>query len=138
MAWNIQKTAPAVQSGRCKTRNDIILILSLLLIVSLIGAGMFFLRGEGDTVKVTVDGRLYGTYPLDTDIVVELRTGADGGQRNVLVIRDGEAYVERATCPDGICVRHRPISRNGESIACLPHKVAITVYAAEDDVDIVA
>ncbi len=137
MNQSIQKSTPAVPNGRCKTRNDIIFILSLLLIVSLVGVCSFVLREEGDMVKVTVDGRLYGAYPLYEDAVVELQAGEDGGQRNVLVIRGGEAYVKTATCPDGICVRHRPISRNGESIACLPHKVAITVYAAEDDVDIV-
>ncbi len=133
----IQKSTPAAERGRCKIRNDIIFILSLLLIVSLVGAGIFFLRGEGDMVKVTVDGALYGAYPLYEDAVVEIRTGKDGEQLNVLVIQDGEAYVKSATCPDGICVRHRPVSRDGESIACLPHKVAITVYAVEDDVDIV-
>ncbi len=136
---------PAAKSGRQnksgkKIRNDVIFIAALLLAVSLIGACVFFFRSEGDTVKVTVDGKLYDTYPLDHDRVVEIRTGKDGEQLNVLVIKNGEAYVSQATCPDGICSSHRPISRDGESIACLPHKVAITVYSQKnnDAPDIVA
>ena len=74
-----------------------------------------------------MDGEEYGTYPLSEDTVVEIRTGKDGEELNRLIIRDGKAFVERATCPDGICSNHRPISRDGESIVCLPHKVVITV-----------
>ncbi len=120
----------AAPDGR-RRRNDWIFILSLLLIVSLAGVALFFLRGEGDTVIVTVEGEIYGTYPLDRDITVEIRTGYE--ERNVLVIREGKARVEEATCPDGICAAHKPISREGESIVCLPHRVVITVHAENGD-----
>ena len=111
-----------------KRRNDLIFIALLLAVVVLAGAGMYFLRGEGDTVTVTVDGALYGTYPLSQDTVVEIAT--DYGY-NRLVIQDGKAKMETADCPDGICADHRPISRVGESIVCLPHKVVATVFSAE-------
>ena len=120
----------AAPDGR-RRRNDWIFILSLFLIVSLAGVALFFLRGEGDTVIVTVEGEIYGTYPLDRDITVEIRTGYE--ERNVLVIREGKARVEEATCPDGICAAHKPISREGESIVCLPHRVVITVHAENGD-----
>lgn len=120
-------------------RNDVLFIAVLLLIVSLAGAAFYLLRGEGDTVSVTVDGELYGTYPLHTDLTLSIRTGENGEEENLLVIRDGSAHVERASCPDGICAAHKPISRAGESIVCLPHRVVITVHAGEDkDVDIIA
>ena len=120
----------AASDGR-RRRNDWIFILSLLLVVSLAGLALFFLRGKGDTVIVTVEGEIYGTYPLDRDITVEIRTGYE--ERNVLVIREGKARVEEATCPDGICAAHKPISREGESIVCLPHRVVITVHAENGD-----
>ncbi len=134
----MNKTAtpmPAAGGGRHKTKNDVIFITALLLVVSLAGACFFFIRGEGDSVKVTVDGKLYGCYSLSQDTRVELRTGPHGEQLNVLVIEKGKARVETATCPDGICADHRPISRNGESIACLPHKVVIAVYTSDSDSD---
>jgi len=113
-----------------KRRNDLIFIAVLVVTVLLIGAGMYFLRGEGDTVTVTVDGVLYGTYSLAADTALDIPT--DHGGHNRLVIQDGAAYMEAANCPDGICAAHRPISRNGESIVCLPHRVVVTVITAAD------
>ena len=113
-----------------KRRNDLIFIAVLAVTAMVLGAGMYFLRGAGDTVTVTVDGAHYGTYPLAVDTVVEIAT--DGGY-NRLVVKDGQAVMETADCPDGICAAHRPISRMGESIVCLPHKVVVTVVTADSD-----
>lgn len=123
-----------------KRRNDGIFIAVLLVLVSLGGAAFYFLRAPGDTVTVTVDKKLYGTYSLDTDTTVEIRTAEGETAYNRLVIRDGKAYVEEANCPDGICAAHKPISREGESIVCLPHRVVITVQTAreEKEPDIIA
>ncbi len=122
---------PSAESGGRKFRNDLIFIAVLLAVVALAGLAFLLLRGEGDTVTVTVDGQLYGTYPLSEDRTVDIRTGEGGGQLNRLVIRGGTASVETATCPDGICAAHKPISRDGESIVCLPHKVVITARGTE-------
>jgi hypothetical protein len=122
-----------------KNRNDVLFIAVLLLIVVLAGAAFFFLRGEGDSVTVSVDGKHYGTYPLHADLTLSIRTGEEGDQENLLVIRDGKALVESATCPDGICAAHKPISREGESIVCLPHRVVITVHTTDGEApDIIA
>lgn len=118
---------PTAYSGGRKFRNDVIFIAGLLVIVALIGAAFFLLREEGNAVTVTVDKQLIGSYSLAEDRTVEIRTGEGGKELNILVIRNGEAFVESATCPDGICASHKPISRNGESIVCLPHKVVVTV-----------
>ena len=74
------------------------------------------------------------TLPLseDTEVTIE---GVDGGE-NLLVIQDGTAKIESASCPDGICVRHYAISRDGESIICLPNRVVVTIRGGEKgDVD---
>lgn len=117
--------------ARKKRRNDIVFILALVIICAVLGLGFFLLRGEGDSVTVTVDGSVFGTYSLSSDVTVEI-TNADGEITNVLIIRDGAAHVESASCPDGICVAHKPISREGESIVCLPNRVVITVYKADE------
>lgn len=113
-------------------RNDIILIAAILLIAAVGLLYLFVFRSEGDTVRVTVDGELYGVYSLSEDITEDIITGKDSSNFNRLIIRDGKAYVESASCPDGICVSHRPIYRNGESIVCLPNKVVVTVFTEND------
>ncbi len=121
-----------------KTRNDIIFIAVLLSILTVIGACVYLFRKEGDVVSVTLDGKPYAEYPLSKDIKVEIKTGNDEDRINVLVIKNGEAYVESASCPDKICTDHRPISRDGESIVCLPHRIAVTVRKTSKNADIVA
>ena len=111
-------------------RNDVIFIAALLAVVAVVGACLYFFRGEGDIVTVSVDGTVIAAYPLDVDRVEDIRTGTDGLNR--LVIRDGKAWIEHASCPDGICAAHKPIHREGESIVCLPNKVVITVQTAAD------
>ena len=51
---------------------------------------------------------------------------------NLLMISDGTAFVSDADCPDKLCVKQRAISRNGESIICLPHKLVIRIVAKEE------
>lgn len=108
-------------------RNDIILIVALLLVASIVMVYLFVFRDKGDTVKVTVDGKLYATYSLSDNITTDIVTGENKGQVNRLVIKDGKAYIEYATCPDGICVDHSHIFRDGESIVCLPNRVVVTI-----------
>lgn len=115
--------------SRRNNRNDIILIGAILLI-AVVGLVYFFLfRGRGDTVKVTVDGKAYASYSLAEDRVEDIHTGESSEQLNRLVIRNGKAFVETATCRDGICSSHRPIFRDGESIVCLPNRVVITIIS---------
>lgn len=135
---NPEKLAAAGKKRRI--RNDIILIGGLLVILVIAGLMFWLLRTDGDTVVVEVDGKLYGTYSLAVDRTVEIRTGDSGEYLNVLVIKDGKAHVDDANCRDGICAAHSPISKEGESIVCLPHKVVITVKTTQggDGPDIVA
>ncbi len=113
-----------------KIRNDVIFIVALVLILSIVGGGVLLLRKEGSTVKVSVDGKIYGTYNLDQDRTVEIKT--ENGY-NILVIENGQARVESASCPDGICSDHRPIKHSGASIVCLPNKVVVSVEDGEED-----
>ena len=62
--------------------------------------------------------------------MVEINVG-DG--HNLLVIKNGSAYVESASCPDGICAKHRGIFRDGDSIICLPNQVVITIDLQQND-----
>ena len=110
-------------------RNDIIFIIGLVVVIAIAAACLYLFSAEGDTVTVSVDGKEVATYPLNVDRVEDIRTGEDGLNR--LVIKDGKAYVETASCPDGICAAHKPIHREGESIVCLPNKVVITVKIAD-------
>ena len=119
--------APKCRTDR-KRKNDLVLIVAILLVLAIAAVALFFLMQEGDTVVVLVDGEVWGEYALGEDQTVEIRT--DMGY-NLLVIQGGEASVREASCPDGICSSHRPVSREGESIICLPNRVVVEIRSGD-------
>lgn len=87
-------------------------------------------------VVVTVAGERYAAYPLSQNRTerIELPDGA----YNLLEIREGTVDITEASCPDGICVAHRKISRTNQTIVCLPNQVVVKIEeAAADEVDFV-
>lgn len=114
--------------NKTKLRNDIILIAALLVMAAIGLFAFFFLGRKGDSVVVIQDGEEIARYALTDTVKVDIKTS--DGKLNTLVIEDGYAYILKADCPDKICVSHRKISREGEVIACLPHKLAISIEAS--------
>ena len=82
---------------------------------------------EGNNVIVKINGVEAASYSLEDDVRYEIKTGKNNENINVLVIKNGKAYITEADCPDGICKEYRPISYVGETIVCLPHKVVIEI-----------
>lgn len=81
---------------------------------------------RGNCVKVQVDGKITATYPLSEDRTETIK--ASSGFVNVFTIKDGTVSMTDANCSDKICVHTTNISKNGQTIVCLPHKVVLTIY----------
>lgn len=111
-------------------RADTVLAAAVLGAAALSAVLLWRLPPAGRTVTVQQNGQTVAELPLatDTDYIV---TGA-GGASNTVRIRGGRVSVCAASCPDGLCVRHRAVSRAGESIICLPNRVVVTVDGAAD------
>lgn len=108
-------------------KGDIILIFLILLVAgSAFGIYRAFTGSGGGEAVVYVDGEEKGRYSLNEDRPIEINGGT-----NTLVIEDGSARMEKADCPDQVCVRHSAISRNGESIICLPHEIVVSIEDGE-------
>lgn len=108
-------------------RNDLILIGALVIVAAFAWLSVHFLQAEGKRVTVSIGGEHYATYSLATEGKFELSTGADRTHRNVLVIENGKARIESADCPDLICAHHRPISKKGETIVCIPNQTVVAI-----------
>ena len=117
-------------------KNDILLIAVLLLLALAVWGVLSLTRERGGEAVVTVDGALAATIPLTVD--ASLPVGAGRGFRNVVEVSGGRVRVTEADCPDKLCVRQGWISREGESIVCLPHKLVVTVRGVAGDLDAVA
>lgn len=117
-----------------KIKKDIILISGITLIAFLFWLIPHLLNERADMrdgrVRVFQDGEEIGRYYVLQNQSVLLPYGEE--HYNLMVIQDGKVSVMEADCPDGLCTRQREISRNGESIICLPHKIVIQIESNKE------
>jgi hypothetical protein len=114
-------------------KRDIILIASILIVAIALFLIVELTKEEGAGVTVKVDGIEVAEYSLSKNGTYPLNGGT-----NILVIENGKAYLTDANCPDKLCVHQGKISMTGETITCLPNKLTVTVFGAEESVDLVS
>lgn len=51
---------------------------------------------------------------------------------NEVIIQDGSARIISSNCNDYTCIKMGSISKNGQSIICLPHRLIITAYNKQE------
>lgn len=106
---------------------DIVLCLVVLIIAGCGFLGYSYLgKQKAARVIVQQDGELIGEYSLKEDKEIKIN------ETNVLSIQDGHVGMMWADCRDQICVKHKSISKNGETIVCLPNKIIVTIESDED------
>ena len=119
-------------------KNDLKLIVTVLVVAVVFWLGMSLYQKYNTAnqayVLVTIDGVEYGKYPLNEDTTERIEF--EDGSYNVLEIKDGEAQISEASCPDQICVNHMHIHYSKEMIVCLPNGlIAEIVNGEERDID---
>ena len=115
--------------GDKKLIADIILIASVLLV----GLSVFLIvnltKEVGNSVRVSVDGRVVAEYSLSVDGEYSLNGGT-----NILVIKGGKAYMKYASCPDGLCINQGEAYKIGQKIVCLPNRVMVEVIGEGEEI----
>ena len=100
----------------------------ILVLALMIYAVSYFLNDGSEDIVVLVDGKERGSYSLQENL--EIRIDTEQGY-NLLVIKNGQAYVAEADCANQVCVHTQPVSMTGGQIICLPHKVVIRLKTTE-------
>ena len=118
------------------TRNDRILIFSLVAIASFSFARLFFTSHEGREVLVKVGNRPAQKFSLKMD----KRINVEGEKGNVVIeVKEGRVRVVESSCFQKICVNTGWINKPGQNIICLPNKVLVTIEGKESpEVDAVS
>ena len=75
-------------------------------------------------VVVKVSDKVALDEPLSSDIQKKIET-PDG--YNVISIRNGSVCVTEADCKNHICVNSGFIDKKGQVIACIPHRLLVTI-----------
>lgn len=104
---------------------DFIIIAAVMLLAAVI----FFLTNFKDkdskkTVYVKYDNSVYSEYSLDKNGQYDIKTEKGF---NHLVIYNSSCYIDDADCENRVCINTGAISKSGEVIVCLPHKIVVYV-----------
>lgn len=114
-----------------RRKSDLIVIgiLIVISIISLVCVRTLFVK-KGSSVQVFIDNKPNKSFDLnkDNNYLINTKEGY-----NLLVIKNGKARVAEADCVEQICVNTKEISKDGESIICLPHKVVIRIVSDNDN-----
>lgn len=127
-----------MEKYRKKRIHDVVLGLALLIVAMALFVVDITKASNDDgnkTVVVSIDGKKEAEYPLNKDVTY-LIYGSHLGT-NKLVIKDGEAYIEEASCPDKQCIKQGKISKAGEMLVCLPNRVVIKIVDANEEEPII-
>lgn len=110
----------------------IILNMSLLLL-----SGKELSNSGNNIAYVYSNNELVGEYILSDGYEKVFTVRADAGF-NTIKIKDKSIWIEDADCPDKYCEKQGKISKDGEVIVCLPHKLVIKVVGNNNsDIDII-
>ena len=108
-------------------KKELIFIGGILVLALAMWAEMSFVnKGSHATICITVDGKEYGTYSLAKNQTIKIN------DTNVCEIKDGQARMISAECPDHLCIKQKAINEKGGTIVCLPNKVVIEGEKSSD------
>ena len=101
-------------------KKELTFIIGIVVFALLLWGGMYLTRrGNYGSIRITVNGKEYGTYSLGKDQIIKIN------DTNVCEIKNGEVHMVEADCPDHLCMKQKAVDSTGGTIVCLPNKVVI-------------
>lgn len=113
-----------VKSNKIFTKGDVLIIFCIVVLVILTLLLTSLNRVSGVSVEIYNGSKLEKTLPLSVDY--EYRYEVKDGY-NIIKIENHKVCVIEADCSNQVCVRTGKISKVGEEIVCLPHKLRIVI-----------
>lgn len=104
--------------------------------VSAVWLVIYGTKDDGERVVITLGGEIIQEMPLNVD--ASFLAGSKEGDYNLVVVEAGKAYVAEANCANQICKNSQSISKSGEVITCIPHRLVVTIVSPKKEVDAVA
>ena len=115
-------------------RTDLIIILVVLLAAAAISIPRF-LNSDKLTAEIYVDGKLEETIDLSA-VDKEYKITPSTEPRVEITVGKGEIYFSHAECKDKLCVKSGKLTSGGETAACLPARVVISLKSNKNKTDI--
>ena len=121
-----------------------IIIIGLLVILSFLPLALINQQKKSveqnaepvDYVIVTVDGEeLHRMELIDDEQIESCLYESEEGHMNLIERNGATVYMADANCADSLCVQQGSISKDGEVIVCLPHRVLVEVVSEVGSVE---
>ena len=107
---------------------DIVLLI-IILVVGIPLSVLSLTEGiGGDKVRISLDGEIYGVYPLGEDREIDV---TEDGHTNHITIKDGQVSLSYSTCRNQVCVNTGAISETKDAIVCLPNRVVMEIISSD-------
>lgn len=105
----------------------IIVLLCLSFIPELVFGVIMGQKYNGTYAEITLEGKTYKKIPLsehrgEDKVYVKTQYGY-----NIIEIKDQSVGIIDADCKDKICIKSGVISKPGQSLVCLPHKLVVEI-----------
>ena len=119
-------------------RGDIKIIIMVVLLTIASYLIVFFIGNSSDerVLRITQDQVIIHEVVLsdDYDNVFEIKYN---DEYNRVIVKGKEVWIEEASCLNQVCVRHKTISKVGETIVCIPHKLIVEIIGEQQDLDVI-
>lgn len=116
---------------------DVLVVLVVLALAAGLAAGPYFAtKTAGElTVSVTADGET-----VERCALADYAGGSyeNRGYTLTVAVENGAVRVSESNCPNQDCVHTGAISRAGQSVVCLPARIAVTLEGTASDYDLIA
>lgn len=107
-------------------RRDILFMAALVILGIALTIGIFRpIPSENSILEVRLDGKVEMQLPLNKN--TDKWISNSHGTTNHFQIQDSKVKMIAADCHDQTCVRTRSISKPGETIVCLPHRLVLAI-----------
>lgn len=109
---------------------DIILLGGLLIFILVSFVAVFFAEFSsensalGDRANIYINGEIYNSYELNHNETIDIENEYGF---NRIVIENNMVSITEADCHNEECVNSKSISKVGESIICLPHRLVVEI-----------
>jgi hypothetical protein len=114
-------------------RGDKVIIFLLVVFAAFFAFEKYALSNNKiSSVIIRSDGEIIKNIPITNngEYIIKSKEG-----ELTCIIKDQKVEVVESTCPDKLCMKQGWISKQGESIICLPNRISITIVGGNKAID---
>jgi hypothetical protein len=122
---------------KLKKGDLIIVVILAVAVISWFGINNMRESKDERQIVIETNGNFYKSIPMETGMKPQkVYIDFEDGKYIDIFVDENGAYVKDVICPDKICQKTGVVDKVGQSIVCLPNRVAVYVEGkTESEVD---